>query len=78
MRLTIDSATCLLAKEQDPSTLLAPSPGKLTRYLVESGDHVAADQPYVELEVGPGSRSTLQQDLLSWTARMTSCGFYLL
>ena len=36
-RVTIDSLTCLLANEADPSRLLAASPGKLVRYLVEDG-----------------------------------------
>jgi hypothetical protein len=50
-RLTIDSLTCLLANESDPSQLCAMSPGKLMRFLVEDGSHVAADQPYAEIEV---------------------------
>ena len=50
-RLTIDSLTCLLANEHDPSRLLASSPGKLVRYLVADGAHLANDQPYVEVEV---------------------------
>lgn len=52
-RLTIDSLTCLLANETDPSQLLAISPGKLMRYLVPDEGHVVADQPYAEIEVGP-------------------------
>ena len=50
-RLTIDSLTCLLANETDPSRLVAVSPGKLVRYLVADGAHVNKDQPYVEIEV---------------------------
>ena len=50
-RLTIDSLTCLLANEHDPSRLLASSPGKLVRYLVVDGAHLANDQPYAEVEV---------------------------
>ena len=50
-RLTIDSLTCLLANETDPSRLVAVSPGKLVRYLVADGAHVKKDQPYVEIEV---------------------------
>ena len=50
-RLTIDSLTCLLANETDPSRLVAVSPGKLVRYLVEDGAHVNKDQPYIEIEV---------------------------
>ena len=52
-RLTIDSLTCLLANETDPSRLVAVSPGKLMRYLVEEGGHISKDQPYVEIEVPP-------------------------
>ena len=50
-RLTIDSLTCLLANETDPSRLMAVSPGKLVRYLVADSAHVNKDQPYVEIEV---------------------------
>ena len=50
-RLTIDSLTCLLANETDPSRLLAISPGKLMRYLVPDESHVQPDQPYAEIEV---------------------------
>lgn len=50
-RLTIDSWTCLLANESDPSIVLAPSAGKITRYLVTDGSHVKTGEPYAELEV---------------------------
>lgn len=50
-RITIDSLTCLLANESDPSRLVAMSPGKLVRYLVPDGAHVDMDQPYAEVEV---------------------------
>lgn len=50
-RLTIDSLTCLLANETDPSRLRAISPGKLVRYLVADGSQIKRDQPYVEIEV---------------------------
>lgn len=50
-RLTIDSLTCLMANETDPSKLLAISPGKLMRYLVPDESHVHPDQPYAEIEV---------------------------
>ena len=49
-RLTIDSLTCLLAAEMDPSRLVALSPGKLMRYLVPAGSHVGPDQAYAEVE----------------------------
>lgn len=51
LRLLVDSRTCLLANEHDPSQVLALSAGKLMRYLVDNGDHVAQDQPYAEVEV---------------------------
>lgn len=50
-RLSVDSKTCLLEVENDPSQLRTPSPGKLVRFLVESGEHVNAGQPYAEVEV---------------------------
>lgn len=31
--------------------VLSPSPGKITRYLVEDGSYLEPDQPYVEVEV---------------------------
>lgn len=60
-RLTIDSLTCLLANETDPSKLLAISPGKLMRYLVPDEGTVVKDQPYAEIEVG-----LRRQSPLSW------------
>ncbi|KAK6453877.1 acetyl-coenzyme-A carboxylase [Scheffersomyces xylosifermentans] len=50
-RLSVDGKTCLLEVENDPTQLRTPSPGKLVKYLVESGDHVVAGQPYAEVEV---------------------------
>ncbi|KAG0050037.1 acetyl-coenzyme-A carboxylase, partial [Linnemannia elongata] len=50
-RLMVDGKTCLLEKENDPTQLRSPSPGKLVRFLVESGDHVKASQAYAEIEV---------------------------
>ncbi|EGW34547.1 uncharacterized protein SPAPADRAFT_134536 [Spathaspora passalidarum NRRL Y-27907] len=50
-RLSVDGKTCLLEVENDPTQLRTPSPGKLVKYLVESGDHVNAGQPYAEVEV---------------------------
>ncbi|CAK7905934.1 acetyl-CoA carboxylase [[Candida] anglica] len=50
-RLSVDSKTCLLEIENDPTQLRTPSPGKLVKFLVESGDHVVAGQPYAEVEV---------------------------
>lgn len=50
-RLMIDSLTCLLANETDPSRLLASSPGKLMKCIIADGEHIAADQSYAEIEV---------------------------
>lgn len=50
-RLSVDSKTCLLEVENDPTQLRTPSPGKLVRFLVESGDRVKAGQAYAEVEV---------------------------
>ncbi|CAN3358203.1 acetyl-CoA carboxylase [Diutina catenulata] len=50
-RISIDSKTALLEAENDPTQLRTPSPGKLMKYLVESGDHVVAGQAYAEVEV---------------------------
>lgn len=50
-RLTIAGATVMLAKEQDPSKLIAPTSGKLIRYLVSNGEEVLADEAYAEIEV---------------------------
>ncbi|CAG8469460.1 4231_t:CDS:2 [Paraglomus brasilianum] len=50
-RLMINSKTCLLEHENDPTQLRSPSPGKLVRLLVESGEHVKKGQAYAEIEV---------------------------
>ncbi|AAS50436.1 AAR071Wp [Eremothecium gossypii ATCC 10895] len=50
-RLSIDHQTTLLETENDPTQLRTPSPGKLVNFLVESGDHLEAGQPYAEIEV---------------------------
>ena len=50
-RLSVDGKTCLLEVENDPTQLRTPSPGKLVKYLVESGEHVDAGQSYAEVEV---------------------------
>ena len=50
-RLMIEGKTCILEKENDPTKLRAPSPGKLVRFVVEDGDHVDAGQAYAEIEV---------------------------
>ncbi|KAK9479207.1 acetyl-CoA carboxylase [Lipomyces japonicus] len=50
-RLSVDSKTCLLEQENDPTQLRTPSPGKLVKFLVENGEHVKAGQPFAEVEV---------------------------
>lgn len=50
-RLMIDSLTCLLANESDPSRLTTNSPGKIIKRLLNNEDHVAANQAYAEIEV---------------------------
>ncbi|CCM00738.1 uncharacterized protein FIBRA_02778 [Fibroporia radiculosa] len=51
LRLMVDAKTCLIEQENDPTQLRSPSPGKLVRLLVESGDHINAGEPYAEIEV---------------------------
>ncbi|EHY58148.1 acetyl-coenzyme-A carboxylase [Exophiala dermatitidis] len=51
IRLSVDSKTCLLEQENDPTQLRTPSPGKLVKYTVENGAHVKAGQPFAEVEV---------------------------
>ncbi|BFZ56498.1 acetyl-coenzyme-A carboxylase [Savitreella phatthalungensis] len=50
-RMSVDSKTCLLEQENDPTQLRSPSPGKLVRFLVDSGETIKAGQPYAEVEV---------------------------
>ncbi len=49
--VSIDSKTCMIEDEQDPTQLRSPSPGKLVRYLIDSGDHVGSGEAYAEIEV---------------------------
>ncbi|KAI5477007.1 hypothetical protein MNV49_006965 [Pseudohyphozyma bogoriensis] len=51
LRLSIDSRTILVAQENDPTQLRSPSPGKLVRYFIESGEHIAKGEAYAEIEV---------------------------
>ncbi|KAG8961417.1 acetyl-coenzyme-A carboxylase [Tulasnella sp. 419] len=51
MRMMVDSKTCLIEQENDPTQLRSPSPGKLVRFLVDSGDHIKAGEAYAEIEV---------------------------
>ena len=50
-RLLIGQKTCLIEKEMDPSKVVALTPGKLVRWLVEDNAHVEADEQYAEIEV---------------------------
>ncbi|PPQ90739.1 hypothetical protein CVT25_010128 [Psilocybe cyanescens] len=51
LRLMVDAKTCLIEQENDPTQLRSPSPGKLIRYFLDSGDHVKAGDQYAEIEV---------------------------
>ncbi|KAI0339517.1 hypothetical protein BDW22DRAFT_1361595 [Trametopsis cervina] len=51
LRVMIDAKTCLIEQENDPTQLRSPSPGKLVRFLVDSGDHIHAGEQYAEIEV---------------------------
>ena len=51
LKVMIDNKTCLIRQENDPTQLRSPSPGKLVRYLVESGEHLKAGDAYAEIEV---------------------------
>ena len=51
LRLMVDAKTCLIEQENDPTQLRSPSPGKLIRFFVDSGDHVYAGDQYAEIEV---------------------------
>ncbi|CAI7906126.1 unnamed protein product [Closterium sp. NIES-54] len=50
-RLLIGGRPCLLQNEHDPSKLVAETPCKLMRQLVEEGSHLNMDEPYAEVEV---------------------------
>ncbi|RDB23409.1 Acetyl-CoA carboxylase [Hypsizygus marmoreus] len=51
LRLMVDAKTCLIEQENDPTQLRSPSPGKLIRFFVDSGDHINAGEQYAEIEV---------------------------
>lgn len=51
IRMSVDSKTCLLEQENDPTQLRTPSPGKLVKYTVENGEHVSKGQAFAEVEV---------------------------
>nr|BAA11238.1 acetyl-coenzyme A carboxylase [Schizosaccharomyces pombe] len=50
-RISIDNLSCMLEQENDPTQLRTPSPGKLVRFLVETGEHIKAGEAYAEVEV---------------------------
>ncbi|CAI4218074.1 unnamed protein product [Parascedosporium putredinis] len=50
-RISVDSKTCLLEQENDPTQLRTPSPGKLVKYTVANGEHIKAGQAFAEVEV---------------------------
>lgn len=50
-RISVDSKTCLLEQENDPTQLRTPSPGKLVKFTVENGEHIKAGQAFAEVEV---------------------------
>ena len=50
-RVVVGNQTVEFAKENDPSVLMAPSTGKLIKFLVDDGGHVNARDPYCEIEV---------------------------
>eukprot|EP00118_Oscarella_pearsei_P019122 m.200500 g.200500 ORF g.200500 m.200500 type:complete len:446 (+) comp39591_c0_seq27:2006-3343(+) len=50
-RVNINGKTCVFEKENDPSLLRSPCPGKLTEYLTEDGGHVFSGDPYCDIEV---------------------------
>ncbi|KAI9836294.1 MAG: acetyl-coenzyme-A carboxylase [Sclerophora amabilis] len=50
-RISVDSKTCLLEQENDPTQLRTPSPGKLVKFTVENGEHVKKGQAFAEVEV---------------------------
>ncbi|CAI4035678.1 hypothetical protein SMKI_13G3290 [Saccharomyces mikatae IFO 1815] len=50
-RLSVDSNTIFLETELNPTRMISPTPGKLMKYLVSSGDHVSTGQQYAEIEI---------------------------
>lgn len=51
LRLVVDGKTCIFSVEYDPSQLKSSMAGKLVRFLVADGTHLAKDAPYAEMEV---------------------------
>ena len=52
LHVMVDAKTCLIKQENDFTQLRSPSPGKLIRFFVDSGDHINAGDPYTEIKVG--------------------------
>ena len=50
-RVSVESKTCLLEQQNDPTQLRTPSPRKLVKSLVENGEHVGKGQAFAEVEV---------------------------
>ncbi|XP_040575050.1 acetyl-CoA carboxylase [Lepeophtheirus salmonis] len=50
-RIMIGNQTVVFEKENDPSCLNSPSPGKLLKFLVPDGSHVKLNEAYAEIEV---------------------------
>ena len=50
-RVVVGNQTVVFEKENDPSLLMAPSTGKLIKFLLDDGGHVNAGDPYCEMEV---------------------------
>ncbi|KAI8929064.1 carboxyl transferase domain-containing protein [Entophlyctis helioformis] len=50
-QLVVDGKTCLLEKENDPTKLRSPSPGKLVRFLVPDGHRLKSGDAFAEIEV---------------------------
>lgn len=49
--LSVDSKNCILEKDNDPTKLRSPSPGKLVRYIVEDSCHINIGEAFAEIEV---------------------------
>ncbi|QQP49798.1 Uncharacterized protein FKW44_010585, partial [Caligus rogercresseyi] len=50
-RVVVGNQTVVFDKENDPSCLNSPSPGKLLKFLVPDGSHVGMNETYAEIEV---------------------------
>lgn len=51
LRMVLNGATVMVEREKDPSVLVAPYGGKLTRYLVGDGAHLKKGDAFAEMEV---------------------------